>query len=85
MKGRSSSTNKFRTLFISQSSCFQLFSSCIRNYLEVWAASKSDNELGIGKGGSSDRWNCTSNTELVALLLETETDVDGLDEVCTLG
>ena len=28
---RSSSTNKFRTLFISQSSCFQLFSSCIRN------------------------------------------------------
>jgi len=51
----------------------------------VWAASKSDNELGIGKGGSSDRWNCTSNTELVALLLETETDVDGLDEVCTLG
>ena len=49
------------------------------------AASESDSELRVGKGGSGDRWNGTSDTELVAFLLETEADVDGLNEVGTLG
>jgi len=54
-------------------------------HLEVWATSEGDGELGVGEGGRGNRWNGTGDTKLIALLFETETDVDGLNEVGTLG
>ena len=54
-------------------------------YLEVGAASEGNGELGVVEGGSGDRGNSSSDTELVALLFEAEADVDWLDEVGTLG
>ena len=49
------------------------------------AASEGNGELGVVEGGSGDRGNSSSDTELVALLFEAEANVDWLDEVGTLG